>query len=87
LDLQRKLLDLIAKDEGPCAACGRALAGGPLLLDYSPATGQLRGLLHQSCARAIQLVEDDPQRLRALAKYLDKDHVVVFRKPKGRQTL
>ena len=39
-------------------------------IDHNHETGKVRGVLHNSCNRAIGLLGDNPNRLEALAKYL-----------------
>lgn len=40
-------------------------------LDHDHATGQIRGGLCSRCNMALGLMDDDPQRLREAAKYLE----------------
>jgi len=42
----------------------------PLSVDHNHQTGKPRGLLCAACNRAIGLMQEDPQRLEAAARYL-----------------
>lgn len=55
--------------ERRCATCRRA-TNRPHL-DHCHATGKIRGFLCASCNRVLGLVLDKPERLRALADYLE----------------
>ncbi len=63
---------------GLCAICGRIesqrIRGRPadLVVDHDHKTGQIRQLLCQACNRLLGAVQDDPQRLRVAADYLEK---------------
>jgi len=52
-----------------CDACGRRIE--PMAIDHCHATGQTRGLLCKPCNFILGIVEDDPDRLRLLADYLE----------------
>ena len=65
---------------GKCGICGNQLRpplpqrGQPLdvvAIDHDHKTGKVRGLACDGCNRALGLVEDSPERLRALANYLE----------------
>lgn len=62
---------------GRCAACGRPETSlgnhgkvKRLAVDHNHETGEVRGLLCLSCNVALGLVDDDVNRLLALAEYL-----------------
>lgn len=71
--------DLLQAQGGACAVCG-ALNGTciysgektkSLGVDHDHKTGAVRGLLCSDCNRAIGQMQDDPERLRKAADYLE----------------
>lgn len=66
--------DAMAKAQGhACAICRRPDGTGKseaLHVDHCHRTGKIRGLLCGECNRAIGLLGDDPDRIRAAAEYL-----------------
>jgi hypothetical protein len=59
--------------DGMCAVRGCGYVG-PLHLDHwhsGPAEGELRGWVCQNCNTAMGLAADSPDRLRALAEYIE----------------
>lgn len=70
---------MLAEQDGKCAGCGRDDV--PLMLDHNhaccdklPTCGQCnRGLLCDRCNRSIGFVFENPDTLRALAKYLERE--------------
>jgi hypothetical protein len=66
-------LDALLEAQGHrCAICGgeRNGPGTRLHIDHCHATKRIRGLLCTKCNTAIGLLDDDPSRADALAKYL-----------------
>lgn len=61
-------LAMIETQGGVCAICG---SSNRLCVDHDHATGAVRQLLCDMCNKALGLVEDSPDRLRALAAYLE----------------
>jgi len=68
---------ILTRQDGGCAICrigvDRATRKERLSVDHCHATGRVRGLLCDSCNRAIGLLGDDPDRVSAAAAYLQKD--------------
>jgi hypothetical protein len=56
---------------GCCDVCGQKPAKKRLAFDHDHTTGAFRGWLCHGCNLILGFAEDSPQRLRALAKYLD----------------
>lgn len=54
---------------GRCAACGKEFEKN-LCVDHDHKTGKVRGLLCSNCNLVLGLVEDEPERLAKLQKYL-----------------
>ena len=64
---------LFAAQGGVCALCGKPPTPGiSLHVDHDHSTGILRGLLCFKCNNALGDYDDDPERLRAAASYLDR---------------
>lgn len=68
---------LLTAQNGVCAICHQPERYGSvkrgvnqLSVDHDHKTGEVRGLLCQSCNRALGLMADDPDRLMAAATYL-----------------
>lgn len=53
-----------------CDACGRRIA--EMTIDHCHETGVTRGLLCKPCNFILGIAGDDPERLRALANYLER---------------
>lgn len=65
---------LLAEQGGRCAICGHLPRDTDrrLCIDHDHGTLAVRGLLCDSCNRAIGMMRDDPQRLLAAARYLQR---------------
>lgn len=61
---------MLAEQEGRCAGCRRPFSATPYI-DHCHASGRVRGLLCNGCNKALGFAEDDPDRLRALARYVE----------------
>lgn len=60
---------LVLEQCGRCASCGDPMVR--VDVDHDHRTGVVRGLLCHPCNVALGLVQDQPQRLRLLADYLE----------------
>jgi predicted nucleic acid-binding Zn ribbon protein len=56
---------------GRCQSCGELEGDNPLQIDHCHSTGAVRGLICGCCNSAAAQAKDSPERLRALADYLD----------------
>ena len=65
---------LLEKQSGGCAICGTGEPGKGfhLHVDHNHQTGQVRGLLCNTCNRGIGLLRESPEVLRAAAHYLEQ---------------
>lgn len=72
---------LLQEQGGGCAICGQQCTSGrSLAVDHDHATGAIRGLLCGTCNRAIGMMQDSPEILRAAAQYLENHaHSIVQR--------
>lgn len=68
LDDYNRRLD---EQNGTCAICDQSPDKGRLVVDHSHVTGEVRGLLCNSCNLALGLARDNPELLRKMAAYLD----------------
>lgn len=63
---------MLQDQDGMCRICGRAWTRGRALhVDHDHATGRIRGLLWFTCNNALGDFADDPDRLRAAARYVE----------------
>lgn len=65
---------MVARQKGCCAICERTFDGTTVRvnIDHCHETGAVRGLLCNSCNHALGLMLDDPARLKAAGRYLDR---------------
>lgn len=64
---------MLAAQGDRCGVCRESFTGTrPPDIDHHHATGRVRGLLCGSCNRGIGLFQEDPERLRAAAAYLER---------------
>lgn len=63
---------MLAGQGGVCRICKRPPGSKRLGVDHNHATGKVRGVLCQKCNTAIGLADDNADRLRAMASYLDE---------------
>lgn len=64
-DFQKRLKD----QNNVCALCQEPFTETPHV-DHDHQTGAVRGLLHNSCNRALGLMKDSPEKLDLAARYL-----------------
>lgn len=68
---------LLEKQNGKCAICNLTPEvcnkGRYLCVDHNHQTGKVRGLLCNTCNRAIGLLKDNTEVLRRAAEYIDAD--------------
>jgi len=62
---------VLAQQGGVCAICGSHPGRRPLDVDHDHKTGRIRGLLCESCNKALGLFRDDPSILRKAAEYVE----------------
>lgn len=67
------VLRLWNESKGICVACGREPENTrELHLDHNKATGVVRGFVCDTCNVAIGMAGESPERLRAMANYLER---------------
>ena len=72
---------MLADQGGVCAVCGREetqrhnRTGRPrrLAVDHDHETGEVRGLLCAPCNQTIGLMDESPERLKAVIQYLQRN--------------
>ena len=62
---------LLDKQNGVCPICLIGPKTRRLNIDHDHRTGAIRGLLTHRCNRGLQMFNDDPERLRRAADYLE----------------
>lgn len=65
---------MFTDQDGCCASCGDKLkdAGKSTHVDHDHKTGKVRALLCGYCNPALGLLKEDPERIRALAAYVER---------------
>lgn len=65
--------EMLAKQDGCCALCGSDTPkrGERFIVDHCHKTGNVRALLCHLCNVFVGMAEDDPDRLRIAANYLE----------------
>lgn len=61
--------EVVEQERNGCRICGTL---ADLCIDHNHATGHVRGILCQTCNRAIGLLGDSAERLRRAAEYLEQ---------------
>lgn len=64
--------DMLVKQQGVCQICLRPPINRALAVDHCHKTGKIRGLLCGSCNTALGSMQDNPDRLRQAALYLER---------------
>lgn len=77
--------EMFAKQNGVCAICGTpesGRAGSPhLVVDHDHNTGSVRSLLCGNCNKGLGMFREDPKKVRAAARYLEKHRLLHKIKP------
>lgn len=63
---------LLKQQEFKCSICNRDITKN-LSVDHDHLTGKIRGLICNNCNLAMGNADDSPERLRAIADYLERD--------------
>ena len=63
---------LLKGQKGVCAICKQPSSKKQLAVDHNHSTGEVRGLLCQSCNTALGLFKDNPSVLETAINYLNK---------------
>ena len=63
---------MLARQYGRCLGCQKDITHKPFV-DHDHATGKVRGLLCNTCNSGLGMTKDDPQVLRRLMVYLERD--------------
>lgn len=73
--------EMLSSQGGVCKICGRPDTGRintrRLFVDHCHKTGRVRGILCYKCNTLIGHAQDDPERLRKAAEYLEKGSDVI----------
>lgn len=62
---------LLSGQDGECAVCIRPIEARVLTVDHCHVTGRVRALLCGPCNSGIGMFADDPERMRAAARYVE----------------
>jgi hypothetical protein len=63
---------LVEKQGLKCPICNRDITKNPSV-DHDHVTGKIRGLICNNCNLSVGNAEDSPDRLRAMAEYLERN--------------
>lgn len=77
---------MISSQSGACGICGKPPSDGILRVDHNHETGVVRGLLCDTCNRAIGLLKDCQRVLRSAADYVESSGALKFRGSSGTVT-
>lgn len=74
--ITRAEVDAMREAQGDlCAICGNGHkgVGDRLHIDHCHTTGEVRGLLCSKCNTALGLLDDDPDRMRSMIEYVERN--------------
>jgi hypothetical protein len=71
--------ELILASQGGKCVCGGGTSKRHFATDHNHGNGRVRGLLCANCNKVLAIVRDNPERLRLLATYLERDGLDVRR--------
>lgn len=65
---------MVSEQSGVCAICMKPerLSDGVLRVDHDHKTGAVRALLCHACNSAIGILDENPDRMRAMAAYVER---------------
>lgn len=69
-----QVMDKIRAQGGKCAICGTLNPGGrgQFAVDHNHATGQIRGMLCQSCNTGLGMFKEDKILMNKAIEYIDR---------------
>ncbi len=79
-----RLHDILEKQKGKCVGCDRAL-DGKFRIDHCHNTNIVRGLLCPACNMYLGAVNDDPNRIRKLLAYAERNILFSRSDPSNRR--
>ena len=67
--------NMLRKQHGGCAICGRLPGKKQLAVDHDHKTGKVRALLCSQCNQLLGLAAEDPMILRLAALYIEEHNI------------
>lgn len=67
---------MLVEQDGLCPICGE---DEELVVDHDHSTGKVRALLCDRCNRALGVVQDSPELLLSLVRYVEQHHVPAIK--------
>jgi hypothetical protein len=61
---------LYEEQDGTCPVCDKAVSPDDSAIDHNHDTGDVRGIIHKTCNRALGMLGDSPDTLERAAEYL-----------------